>query len=127
MELMEVSIQEQKENAVKWIEALLHGEHKQGKSKLGNKKIGFCCWGLGCYIVDLPYRSYEGWNDFFYKHVGFNSQYGIISPSFYNETSLARINDNTDAGFKRIGKYLIKHAKTNFNKEVAEHITNYFS
>lgn len=39
---------------------------------------------------------------------------------------LSGVNDHTKAGFKRIGKYLIKHAKTNFNEGVEKGIQKHF-
>ena len=117
----------QTENAIKWIEALLSGKYKQGKDHLGNEEIGFCCWGLGCFITGKKYKHSNGWNSYFYKHIGFNDKNGEIIPSLYGYNNLAMVNDHTPAGFKRIGKYLIKHAKTNFNEIVAEGITKHFN
>jgi len=117
---------EQIENAIKWIEALLSGEYKRGKGALGNKTIGFCCWGLGCYVVGKTYDPIDIWDDGFYKWVGFNNMKGYIAPQFYGRDKLARVNDFTNAGFKRIGKYLIKHSATNFEPHVSEGIQKHF-
>lgn len=115
------------ENAIKWIEALLSGEYKQGKYKLGNPKKGFCCWGLGCYIVGREFQGSDVWDNEFYNDIGLNHHEAQITPKFYKHDSLVTVNDETIAGFKRIGKYLIKHASTNFNPEVAKGIEKHFN
>lgn len=40
-------------NAINWIEALLSGEYPKGQGVLGDAETGYCCWGLGCFIVGI--------------------------------------------------------------------------
>ena len=119
---MKISAQKQAVNAILWIKALLSGKYKQGTHNLGDETMGFCCWGLGCKIVKKDFDPYQSWDYDFYQYVGFLNEVGKISPDFYSYNGLASINDETSAGFKRIGKYLIKHADTNFEPHVAKEI-----
>ena len=122
-----MTIQIQSDNAIKWLEALLSGEYKQGKEMLGDDKRGYCCWGVGCKVIGLKYSPIDGWDDDLYKYIGFDNRAGDLKIKFYNKTTLAAINDNTTAGFKRIAKFLIKTADLHFVKKVAENITNHFN
>lgn len=118
--------EQQAVNAITWLEALLSGKYKQGKSKMGNEVIGFCCWGLGCKVVGVESSFSQLWNDDFYNHVGFWEQNGHLKAEFYGKSNLAEINDNTKAGFKRIAKFLIRTADLHFNEYVANEITARF-
>lgn len=51
-----------KKLAIAWLEALKSGKYKQGKGKLGNDEMGYCCWGLGCKLAKIDYDPTDGWN-----------------------------------------------------------------
>ena len=125
--MTEIPIETQKENAIKWIEALLSGKYKQGKERLGDEEIGFCCLGLGCKVVGKEFHSLDEWDDNFHMHVGFMYANASLREPFYGKFNLALINDRTSAGFKRIGKMLIKRADDQFIPEVAEAIKKHFN
>ena len=125
---LDISKRKQSTNAVKWINALLSGNYKQGKHKLGDEQMGFCCWGLGCHIVKMNYEPNSGWDNSFAEYVGFSESDGILGDNlyFYKLNSLPAINDDTKAGFKRIGKMLIDTADKNFAPHVARAIKKYY-
>jgi len=47
--------------AVSWVQELEYGSHKQGKGVLGDKDDGFCCLGLACETLNIPYRADASW------------------------------------------------------------------
>lgn len=122
---------EQITNAIKWLEALKSGKYKQGISRLGDKEQGFCCWGLGCYIVGVEYDPYDTWEFTLGEKIGFLNHIGAIKPHYLSDTgrfySLAPMNDELKLSFDKIADYLIEHAKTNFIPEVAEAIQKHFN
>lgn len=118
-----------KKNAIAWLEALISGKYKQGKDALGDEKGGFCCWGLGCFITKTPYESYHSWNGNLASKIGFitDKGKGELLTEFYGRGNLIEINDETTAGFKRIGKFLIKTADLHFKPIVAKAIKEHFN
>ena len=128
---MKISNKQKAKNAIKWIEALLSGNYTQNREgELGSPSKGFCCWGLGCFIVDMPFNSWETWEDDLVKYTGFLDENGRINPPYiYNKEEIVHIstlNDKTTADFKDIANYLIEHCETNFEDYVAEEIKNHF-
>lgn len=119
---------EQLKNAIKWIEALLSGEYKQARGFLGSENSGFCCWGLGCHIVDLSYHPKQMWNNSFNEYVGFRNNEGRVykDNTAYSYVVLSDLNDNENWTFEQIGKLLIKHSNPTFNNFVAAGITKHF-
>ena len=134
------------ENAIAWLEALVSGKYKQGRYKLGNKKEGFCCWGLGCYIVEKSYCPQHSWDDNLKGLIGFKTNGNLTTPMKISKknldkiknitvltaisdgaTSLAVINDELKIPFKTIGNHLIQNANTEFIPEVAENIIKHFN
>lgn len=100
----------------KWIEALRSGKYKQGKGELGDPDTGFCCLGVGCVVLDIPFYSGDSNNSEFATAVGlhtadsdFSDDTGEIQPLFWNQPSLMQANDDTNAGFKRIAKFIETH------------------
>lgn len=129
---MEISVKIQSDNAIKWLEALLSGEYLQGKGVLGNEEMGYCCWGVGCKILDLQFDEIEEWNDTLYLNIGFLSgeKLGGIDPVVDYEgvtyDDLASLNDEACFSFEKIADYLIQNCKTNFIPGVAKAITKHF-
>ena len=116
------------DNAILWLEALLSGKYKQGKTQLGNAEIGFCCWGVACHVLKVRYCASNSWEIKIHDKIGFpminGHEEGQLPKglSLYGEKSLMAINDETNAGFKRIAKFLIKHADECFKPTVAASI-----
>lgn len=46
---------EQLNNRRIWIEALESDKLPQGQGSLGDANVGFCCLGLGCYVLGVKY------------------------------------------------------------------------
>lgn len=130
---MEITEQEQIDNAIKWLEALLSGNYKQAPDQLGDEETGFCCWGLGCFIVKKDYSPSQGWDTELYKYLGFKDKDGLINPRLvidllegYTYGDLAGANDSGHVSFKQIAEYLIQNPN-NFFPHVAEAITKHFA
>jgi hypothetical protein len=118
-------MEKQIKNAIAWIEALISGEYKQGYGYLGDDN-GYCCWGLGCKIVGVPFMKYNGWNNVLYSQIGFKNCGGSVSPLINGVyENLANANDSKQVTFKEIGDYLIANPD-NFVPEVAEGIRQHF-
>lgn len=128
---METTTEEQIKNAIKWIDELPN--YKQApmgkRSKLGNADNGYCCLGAGCVITGTEFISDRPANHEFQDKVGLIHLCGdfIKDNTYFGEYCLAFVNDNTDAGFKRISKLLKTHPDWIFKKEVAEGIRKHYS
>ena len=120
---MDITKEEQAENAIKWIRALLSGEYEQGKNYLCSHDKKYCCWGLGREILNLPILVDEDqWDNSYhnteqlYQHVGFvNPSSFLHIPIEVNGVkmdSLSAANDHPSGlfTFEVIGNYLIKNA-----------------
>ena len=116
------------DNAIKWIEELYTTQEKQGRFSLGDSYGGFCCLGLGCYILDIDYHTYSSVNKDFTIEVGLLNDAGI--PLDYDSNkmdSLVNLNDNERKSFKEIGVILKSNPHRYFKKDVAKNIKNYFN
>lgn len=130
MESIKVTTETQVANAITWIEALNSEKYLQGKNRMGDAELGFCCWGLGCHVVEIPFKYSDGWNQVFAQHIGFLEESGVVHSEILDPkscVSLADLNDNRDWTFKQIGDFLTKNAHFNFKSEVAEAIKQHFS
>jgi len=131
METKEVTLQRKIDNAVKWIEALPSAKQptkKIDRGRLGDETRGFCCLGVGCHVLDLSYDSNDGFSNAFVDAVGLLHEEGkIINHSFYKKNTLAEVNDETNAGFKRIATFIKTKPQTVFTKEVAEGIKEHYN
>ncbi len=129
----EITNEQKAKNAIKWIENLPN--YKQAKrgnrGSLGNECDGYCCLGAGCEILEIPFDPLDINSDCFKKAVGLKHKDGDLNTDreneFYGERYLVRVNDNTNAGFKRISKLLKKHTDWMFENEVAKIITKHFN
>lgn len=127
-----IPIEEQKINVIKWLDGLLTGSYRQGFEALGSLKYGFCCWGLGCHLMGIPFLPDLDWDDTLYEYIGFNSQKGDINPpiickdSHIQNNNLAELNDNFKMSFPEIASYLIKYSNYNFLPEISIHIDQYY-
>lgn len=144
---MEITVEKQIENVIKWIEGLQSGNYKQETRCMGNMKEGVCCWGLGCYLVGISFTPDEGWNTTFHSTIGFKDTQGTITNVTYQELesisglssfstdrlaeavgniNLATLNDDFYFTFPQIAEVLIKHRDKAFIPEVAEAIGKHF-
>lgn len=132
---MKITYKEQAVNAIQWIDALPN--YKQApfgrRGKLGDIKRGFCCLGVGCYELGVNYNPASGLDFEFSGMVGLRDASGILMRDgyggynlFYGQHSLARINDLTNAGFKRIAKLLKTKPQLLFKPEVAKLIEQHY-
>lgn len=113
------------QNAINWLEALLIGKYPQGKNNLGDDKIGYCCWGLGCKIVGLEYEPLDGWNLTLHEKIGFTSSTGDLVSSLKGFNMLHDANDN-GVSFEDIARHLVLHADEQFEPEVAVAVKEHF-
>lgn len=114
----------QARNAIKWANELIHGDREHGVGQLGDKTYGFCCLGVGCDLLGVDYDAGDGNSKEFSDQVGLLNPFGkfVDKFTFFNESGLAYVNDQTNAGFKRIGKFLLSHPEKVFKPEVAAEI-----
>ncbi len=121
-------------NAIKWIENLPSYKQapKEDRIRLGSNERGYCCIGAGCEILEIAFEADHFVSDEFQYAVGLRSRQGSFTKGydyqvFYEETSLAAINDNTDAGFKLIADLMKRHPDWMFHDEVAPLIAKHFA
>lgn len=123
---MNLTVEQKVDNILVWTDALESGEYKQLKEfELGDVDSGFCCIGLGCYVLDIDFLPHHDASDEFQHCVGLLDPLGcfVEAKSFYAANSLAEANDDTNAGFKRIAKLIKNHPDWMFEPEVAEALT----
>ena len=126
-----MNAQEQAKNAIRWIDTL--PSYKQApmgrRGRLGLKTIGFCCLGAGCKELSIDYDPYGSYSRDFRLSVGLRHSNGSFADDniYYGEARLDDINDNTNAGFKRISKLMKTHPDWMFNPEVAQLIKEHYS
>lgn len=132
---MQLTTNDKIQNAVKWIDGLIDGDFKKGIGKLGNEKMGYCCLGAGCKILNIPYRPTFEVSKVFQKNVGLTGVDGEFkehpdSEFFYHEisgrSSLVDLNDNTNKSLADIGKFIKKNANHLFIKDVATGIIEHY-
>ena len=118
------------ENAIKWINELLTTNEKQGTGQLGDQEKGFCCLGLGCYVLGVEYN----WSLF--NSRDFSDAVGLLSlegePTKYyvkgdNQEDIrldyiSSLNDNHKQSFNDIANHLIQYPEYYFEQKVAEDI-----
>lgn len=121
-------------NAIKWIENLpsYKQARKEERGYLGSNKHGYCCIGAGCEILKLAFKSDDILSNEFQHTVGLKHRNGNYTrncnhKTFYNQFNLAAVNDNTNAGFKRIASFMKKYPELMFHDEVAPLIAKHFA
>lgn len=110
---------EQAQNAVIWIDELLTTEKKQGNGTLGSELFGFCCLGVGCTILNIPFSSNSASSPELKVETGMR-EYSDTSDKY--EVRLSWLNDTEEYSFKKIGKIMQDNLKVYFKPEVAERI-----
>jgi hypothetical protein len=105
-------IQQQAENAIKWIDDLLVTTAKQGECQLGDESIGFCCLGRGCHVLGIDYDSERGSSKKFRHSVGLLDRCGHSPVPGCG--SLIHMNDIQKLTFAQIADHLIQNADAYF-------------
>ena len=127
---------EQIENSIRWIAALSSNKHSQGKSILGDEKLGFCCLGLACHINGFDYEPKNPWlSHRNMEELGLENKMGkaivgsrlAFSGNARMYFSLVDANDDAGLTFPEIAEVIIENAEYLFIPEVAKGVTDYFS
>jgi len=105
-------IEQQSENAIKWIDDLLITTAKQGECQLGDENRGFCCLGRGCHILGIDYDSEKATSKKFRDSVGLASRSG--RPTMPDLSTLIHLNDIKKLTFAQIADHLIQNADAYF-------------
>jgi hypothetical protein len=106
---MQYSIQQQRENRRKWVEALRSGKFKQGNQYLEDFKGNMCCLGIGCRVLGVK-RVADTAGCYKYGEVEAVSS---APPEFREMTGL-----QTGLGMRKVGKDLseLNDSGTPFSK-----------
>lgn len=119
-------IQEITQNAIIWVNTLLSTEEKQGQGTLGNSFSGYCCLGLGCKTLEVPFDSFNTQSDEFATTVGLYGSLGEPMSDEYTLKDLAALNDEYQYGFHEIGEHLIEFVDSYFKPDIAKGIKEHF-
>ena len=112
-------------NAIIWIDKLFSTDLLQASGQLGDKESGFCCLGLGCHILNIPYDIDKESNVEFMESVGLLNPVGESKNN--DLESLVALNDDFFYSFKQIADHLTANPEEYFESEVAEKISNNFN
>jgi hypothetical protein len=95
-----------------WIEALLSGKYKQGRSRLATPTetgIHYCCLGVLCEVAGIPSQIHRG-------RITYDGEHAVISDARAAEFGMtkdqrARLIDLNDTGssFPAIADYIQAH------------------
>jgi len=114
------------QHAITWIDRLLVTRFKQGRQHLGDKKGGFCCLGLGCYINGLSYNAAGALNTDFTALVGLSHMSGIHNKDTDDTfRALVCLNDRGNS-FNFIAKAMKAEPEAYFTPEVAKLISEHY-
>jgi hypothetical protein len=116
----------QSASAINWIEKLATAEKdgiKQGRDRLGNQSLGFCCIGYGCHVGEISYHPRDKSSGAFQRSVGLLNINGmpLIGPSCVS------MNDTKKWGFSDISAALQKDPSEYFIPSVAKSIKEHFA
>lgn len=106
--------------ARKWLRELETTKLKQGKTKLGNAKEGFCCLGIAMRMLGEKHfgedtvLSFETMNKLGLRHWGGSPT--ASSGRNVKLPSCTTMNDNLGWSFKGIAEHLRKYAKYYFKE-----------
>ena len=73
-----ISTHQQALNARHWLGTLLTTRYPQGKGRLGDAGLGYCCLGVGCKILDVPYHYDSGFSTLFSANVGLKRKFPAV-------------------------------------------------
>lgn len=136
---MKLDTETKAKNAIKWIDGLSKTKSKQGTGELGDSKIGYCCLGYGCKVLDLPYDPSAADSKLFKDSVGLVNVDGYFD-SFKADSSvtvkvkdekhtcysLVDLNDDVNISFRRISTIIKKNLGNLFTLDVAEKLTQHY-
>lgn len=125
--MVDITTEQKIKNAILWLTALKSGDYKQQIGRLGDVADGFCCWGLGCFLMKLSFDSSDNWSNDLYLYLGFEDRVPTIHPPIVGFNNLADFNDVLKLSFKDIAEHLIIYAKHNFILDVADGIVQHFA
>ena len=126
--------EEKAQNAIIWIDQLAKTDLKQAKGELGEKNTGFCCLGLGCYLLKINYDPSDPANTEFQKSVGLSFESGKLKSSKYFDIdssieleSLTELNDEACFSFAQISEEIKKNLKQLFIPSVSKILIEHYS
>lgn len=130
------TVNEQVENAIKWIDGLKTTKVKQTTGNLGNSREGYCCLGYGCMKLKIDYESAEGDNEEFKNAIGLKKVDGHFKSSeqlnkkldLWEDIniSLIDLNDDYNFSFRKISTVIKNHLDSLFIKDVANQLKIYY-
>ena len=119
-----MNIKQQVANIFTWLKALETTNFAQNDGMLGNEERGFCCLGLACHTLNIPYTDTNGYSVELPDFVGLSTKAGDFSISVKGKhgplKNLANLNDSGEYTFKDIAKIIRSNRKGLFTEEVAE-------
>lgn len=98
-----------------WLQALETTTAKQGTGRLGSSSDGFCCLGLGCSVLDVPYYSGAPRSETFARRVGLRTANG--EALFDASESLVSLNDHRKFPFAQIAARIRAYMELYFKEE----------
>lgn len=130
--------QQRAANAIKWIDTLATTRRKQGKERLGDAQTGYCCLGVACKVLKVPYDSDEGTSEPLVNVVGLNDDSGSYvfkdgEKAPYQEAhgdvnieNLVGLNDGHNFTFKQIAERLRTKARRYFKGSVGSIVAKHY-
>ena len=128
--MKQITVTQQIQNAILWIDNLPNQKQAPtgSKGRLGDATEGFCCLGGGCATLNITYNMHNLVSRELMNATGLAYPGGAFFGfnKFYNQTSLAGVNDATLAGFKRISKLMRTHPEWMFTKKAAKGLRKHY-
>lgn len=115
----------QAENAITWIDALpSYKQAPMGKREnMGDAETGFCCLGVGCHVLSIPYNKKDGASEQLKSAVGLLTPLGHF---LFSKDCLSSINDATAIGFNGISEIMKENPHWMFEHAVADLIKEHY-
>ena len=122
-------------NAIIFIDELDTTDKKQGKGRLGNDEMGYCCLGIGCKVLETKnYDPNQGSSHELAEMSGLYSSFGSYIKLDGNATNdrvtgregLVCLNDGLKYTFKQIAERLRTHPRRYFKGTVGAMIAKHY-
>lgn len=117
--------------AIKWIDTLETTDLLQGKEALGDAEEGYCCLGIGCKVLGIPYLPSAQHSFELVDKVGLRDLHGDFKEALvingFEWESLAEVNDMTATNFEGIAKIIKNNPRNVFRKKVARQLEEYYT
>lgn len=101
---------------LRWVEALQSGKYSQGTGGLGDPKNGYCCLGVGCDILEIPFRAPSPSSVEFVVEMGLNDLAGSFVDherggfcEVMGTRSLVKANDSALLPHAVIAQIILQH------------------